>query len=483
TLDKLPDSIANIGEGAFEYCIGLKLTQLPSKLTSISDYSFRSCSKLALTALPDGIKTIGKNAFYGCTGLVEVSMPSELVSVDEYAFYSCTKLKTLTLPEGFNSIGNSGFGYCKAIETLNLPDSLTEIGDSAFYGDYGIVTLNMSDNVTRIGKKAFSYCMDMKLDELPDSLEIIDNNGFLMCENMTVSVLPESLVHIGNNAFNGCTNISIATIPASVNYIGHNSFIACTSMPEKLNVLAKVPPTLGADAFLDSSVTTICVPSESLDSYKADSSWSAYNIIAIDKALVNITFNLNNGEENIVKTVLAGSKVSYAPKAPVKKGYVFVGWYENVDNINTAYKNGSTYTKNVTYTAKYAHVQMLGAQVKAVANDMSGIRFGTRIYDDGDEIVEKGTLIIPVKVLGAGEALTLDTEKAARSVGKVNYEVNEQQNYVTYLGTIINIPRAQFDAEMTASAYVIYKDKAGNEYTVYSNYPNQSTSIKKLLGI
>ena len=124
---------------------------------------------------------------------------------------------------------------------------------------------------------------------------------------------------------------------------------------------------------------------------------------------------------------------------------------------------------------------MLGAQVKAVVNDMSGIRFGTKIYNDGDEIVEKGTLILPYNLLAEGEALTLDTPNVARSIGKINYEVNEKENYITYLGTIVNIKRAQFDAPLTAASYVIYKDKAGNKYTVYSQYPNGSKSVNDLL--
>ena len=124
---------------------------------------------------------------------------------------------------------------------------------------------------------------------------------------------------------------------------------------------------------------------------------------------------------------------------------------------------------------------MLGAQVKAVVDDKSGIRFGTKIYNDGDEIVEKGTIILPARLLPEGESLTLDTPNIARSVGKVNYEVNEEKNYVTYLGTLVNIPSSQFDAEITASAYVIYKDKAGNQYTVYSPYKNGSTTINRLL--
>ena len=53
---------------------------------------------------------------------------------------------------------------------------------------------------------------------------------------------------------------------------------------------------------------------------------------------------------------------------------------------------------------------------------------------------------------------------------------------MTYLGTIVNIPEVQFNRPMTAASYVIYKDKAGNQYTVYSQYPNGSISVYDLLG-
>ena len=35
---------------------------------------------------------------------------------------------------------------------------------------------------------------------------------------------------------------------------------------------------------------------------------------------------------------------------------------------------------------------------------------------------------------------------------------------------------------MTASSYVTYKDKSGNEYTVYAPYTKGSTSVNQLLG-
>lgn len=195
--------------------------------------------------------------------------------------------------------------------------------------------------------------------------------------------------------------------------------------------------------------------------------------------IVTVSFDTDNGSEVIKQNVKEGQALNYQPENPTKDGYVFVGWYKNTDDITTEFKQDNKYTENVAYKAKWAHVTMLGAQGKLVVNGKSGIRFGTKIYNDGDKIVEKGTLILPSNLLKEGEALTLDTPKVAKSLGKVNYE--ETRDYVTYLGSIVNIPDTQFDRQMTASAYVVYKDKAGNEYTVYAPYERGSISINELL--
>ena len=200
----------------------------------------------------------------------------------------------------------------------------------------------------------------------------------------------------------------------------------------------------------------------------------------VDK--VTVKFDADNGEDIITKEVSKGGTLDSMPQAPTKDGYTFVGWFTDTDDVTTEYKTDATYENDVTYKAKYAHVKMLGAQGRLVVDGKSGIRFGTKLYDDGDKIVEKGTLILPANILAEGEALTLSTPKVAKSVAKALYEVNEKENYVTYLGTIVNIPEAQFDRQITASSYVTYQDKAGNEYTVYSPYSNGSTSVNDILG-
>ena len=166
-----------------------------------------------------------------------------------------------------------------------------------------------------------------------------------------------------------------------------------------------------------------------------------------------------------------------------KKGYTIVGWYADTDDISTEYKNNQTYTKDITYKAKWAHVEIQGAQARS---DKSGIRFGTKIYNDGDKIIEKGTLILPENMLQdipediyyGFRMPTLKTKNVAKSVGRVNYEVNIEENYIVYLGTLINVPESKRDTYISASAYVIYEDKVGNQYTVYDCY---TTTINNLL--
>ena len=87
--------------------------------------------------------------------------------------------------------------------------------------------------------------------------------------------------------------------------------------------------------------------------------------------------------------------------------------------------------------------------------------------------------MIPTKLIDTTTQwiITLDTENSVRSIGKVNYEVNKDENYVVYLGTLINIPESQRDTYIRTSSYD--KDKFGNEYIVYAF--NKEASINSLL--
>ena len=361
----------------------------------------------------------------------EITIPSEIdgkkvTCIGYDAFTGCSSLESITIPEGVTYIGDFAFYGCDALKSIIIPGSVTDIARCAFADCYALESIIIPEGVTTISEVTFCDCPNLKELYMPNSIEEINY--------ATIQDVPP---------FYNCPNLTM--------------YVYKGSLSEKYAI--------------DNGMTY---------EYR-------------DKEDVNIrtiTFDADNGTENIVKTVGKDEQLDYTPETPTKAGYTFVGWYKDTDDTTTEYKSGAAYTEDVTYTAKWAHVDMLGAQVRAVvstssvakaADKESGIRFGTKIYNDGDEIVEKGTIILPARLLPDGESLTLDTPKIARSVAKVNYEVNESENYITYLGTLVGIPSAQFDTEITASAYVIYKDKAGNKYTVYSPYKNGSTTVNRLL--
>ena len=69
----LPNTITQIGEGAFEYCGSLPTISIPNNVTIISDDLFYKCTNLSSITLPGGIVSIGEYAFCDCTSLLTIN--------------------------------------------------------------------------------------------------------------------------------------------------------------------------------------------------------------------------------------------------------------------------------------------------------------------------------------------------------------------------------------------------------------------------
>ena len=475
----IPEEVTAIGDNAFKNCDTIKSIVIPNTVKSIGSYAFKACTGLTDITLPEGLETIENYAFASCTRLSSLNMPSTLKSIGAHAFDSCRLATSLTLNDNLETIGDYAFSGCKSITgRVTLPSSLQSVPTGIFKGCEALTAVDIPDGVTSIGNYAFYRCSTLEDVKIPDKVKTIGDYAFSVCQKITSLTLNEGLETIGARAFNTCSALTEISIPKNVKTIGSKAFNACSEL-KTVKVYSKdvVIPSDISDTFLTNDMTFYGYTGSTIEEYAKTNNKT---FIPLKEAVI-VTFDADNGEDIVSKEVSEDGTLDYTPQAPTKDGYTFVGWYTDTDDITTGFKADATYDQNVTYKAKYAHVKMLGAQGKIVVDGKSGIRFGTKLYDDGDEIVEKGTLIIPASLLAEGETLTLDTPKVARSIGKVNYEVNKEENYVTYLGTIVNIPKAQFDRQMIAAAYVIYKDKAGNKYTVYSQYPNGSTSVYKLL--
>lgn len=450
TTLNIPQNVKSIGKNAFAGCSSIKSEiVIPEGITTINEYTFSGCSSIPSITIPEGVTEIGADAFYNCSSLTSIDIPSTVNKMGDYAFASCSKLSSIVVPDGVKEIPYRAFRYCSKLTSVKLPEGITTIGEGAFNNCSSLTEIDIPSTVTTLKGDAFSNCSVLNNVELPSNLQTMEYSIFYSCRNLTSIKIPKSVKTIGASVFRNCSNLSNVTIYSKDAEFGNTVF---GNNSKDLTVYGYADST--AETYASSNSVKF-VPFTSKVIFKADD-------IEIDEQGV------------------AEGLTTNAPQAPVKEGYTFVGWFKDVNDVTTKFDAENIGDEDVTYTAKYAHVEMLGAQGKLIVNDKSGIRFGTKIYKDGDQIVEMGTIILPQNLLPEGTSLTLDTPKIAKSVANVLYESNEKENYVTYLGSIVNIPRAQFDRAMTASSYVKYKDSKGNEYIVYSPYKGGAISVNEL---
>lgn len=69
---KLPQTLTNVSEHAFENC-GLKQVTIPASVTEIKDSAFENCTSLESVFVGDAVERIGVAAFKGCTSLSKMA--------------------------------------------------------------------------------------------------------------------------------------------------------------------------------------------------------------------------------------------------------------------------------------------------------------------------------------------------------------------------------------------------------------------------
>lgn len=229
----IPSSVKEIGDGAFSNCIGffgiLEMThpsridnlikigkeafagvrnitgalKIPDTVKEIGDGAFRGCISFDKhLTLSKNLTKIGKEAFSGCYNLIgNLTIPNTVTEIGDNAFYRCEGLNAyLTISNKLQRIGNSVFYGCsKLIGDLTIPNSVTEIGAQAFYNCGGLNgNLTLPTNLKTIGDKAFASCSKLHCEELvlPATLESFGENVFQgnnLIKRLVFQSLPEGI--------------------------------------------------------------------------------------------------------------------------------------------------------------------------------------------------------------------------------------------------------------------------------------------------
>ena len=260
----IPDSVTDIGEGAFSDCRSLSNIVIPDSVTDVGKSAFSGCSSLSNIVIPDSVTDIGDDAFFHCSSLSNIVIPDSVTDIGEGAFLYCSSLSNIVIPNSVTDIGDYAFSYCSSLSNIVIPDSVTDIGNFAFSRCCSLSEIVIPSSVTSIGNRAFSRCSSLKYISIPKSVIGLNGNPFaewngkLEClspnfvyeddvlfnrdkskiisfrkQNIKSYVIPSSVTSIGDRAFYGCDSLSEIVIPSSVTSIGKGAFYNC-KFPDNL---------------------------------------------------------------------------------------------------------------------------------------------------------------------------------------------------------------------------------------------------------
>jgi hypothetical protein len=137
----LPNSITSIGRFAFGSDTKLVMPELPSSVESIGDVAFYNCESLAMESLPSSLKTVGYMAFVG--SYVKLStLPSGITSFSTFVFKECTFDSDILFEWPSASDGNTcftsmpfgTFEEAKGLTAVVIPADVTEMENYVFWG-------------------------------------------------------------------------------------------------------------------------------------------------------------------------------------------------------------------------------------------------------------------------------------------------------------------------------------------------------------
>ena len=205
TLDgvRVEDGVEIIGEKAFKDLWGINIIKLPNSVVEIQDSAFEGCRELINIELSDNLRTIGSNAFGNCVGLEKLFIPASVTDIARNAivggvscdlnhlrrvdvdrrnrnYYSvdgmlfdknnvllyCADIsKEIVIPEGTVDIKYDAFNdldsYYYCVERIIMPKSLKKL-NVLISGDFEIVIKSKDTEISEIMRKFHKLVYDFE---------------------------------------------------------------------------------------------------------------------------------------------------------------------------------------------------------------------------------------------------------------------------------------------------------------------------------
>lgn len=195
--------------GPFYQCANLKTVTFDDGVSKIADMLFADCSGLEELTVPDTVKEIGIGAFERAEKLKKITLPNGLTSIGHSAFMYCSRLETINIPESVKSIDAYGFYHCTSLEEIHLPDGLESLGVRAFEGAAALQKVDIPGGIETIPSYAFFRCAALEEVTIEDGITYLDSFAFGDDAALKTAVIPASVTSIDDSCFSNCSNLTI----------------------------------------------------------------------------------------------------------------------------------------------------------------------------------------------------------------------------------------------------------------------------------
>ncbi len=183
----LGDSVETIGMGAFNET-SLKKINIPKSVKEIGDSALFNTPDLYQITVEEGnpvydsredcnalIETATNRLIAGARNCTEI--PSSVTSITDYAFYGKRGLNHITIPGSISRIGGGAFAGCFDLSQVSLSEPTKCIGPVAFTFS-GLTSVVIPNSVDTIGEGAFSVCDKLKIVTLGTGLKYLGEQAF-----------------------------------------------------------------------------------------------------------------------------------------------------------------------------------------------------------------------------------------------------------------------------------------------------------------
>lgn len=295
TSVKLPSGLKRIGRYAFENCKNLEtVTGIPTTLEYMGGRVFNG-TKWINSLEGEGVYLFGGWAI-AHRGVVpqSLTMPEETIGVTDgflkrgptSGYYN---LKTLVLNEGLKQITYDAFDNSYNLSKVTLPASLEYLDPEGFSGcgikEYEVAAGSMYYsavdgilfNLDKTELVAYPPYKEGDSYIVPDG--VTDLLGFAFYGTGLKSlVLPEGVQVIESQAIREMRNLEILILPSTITKMGMGTFYGCKKLKTVVLKAEECPVYGGVDLNAsDFDNMILYVPSESVETYKENSSWGMLN--------------------------------------------------------------------------------------------------------------------------------------------------------------------------------------------------------------